>query len=184
MSNSDTPTFNLEFQFEYVPPVMKRGEHVLLVIQNTKGKYVLGSKHIYPKHISRFVGGGADNQSPIDAATRELSEELGNIEINKSNLHPLAIIKADIHESSTNSHYIFVTHLFHYRLKASDHPVPQSDLDNLVYLDSSQMKSLIDRYSKLPEEIDYSVKGTPFSWASYGAFYGQIHQIGFDLTTN
>lgn len=173
-------TYHLNFHFEPVPPIMTRGEHVLIVLKDMEGNYVLGAKDIYPEGIYRFVGGGLDGNGPIEGAARELEEELG-ITVESMVLTELAIIEATI--ESVEKEYHFKTHLFYYYL--SDQAVnPADDLDGVKRLTIPEMEALIQRYTQLSTEL-VSVddrKPVRFRWSDYGKLYGPIHQIGLDLT--
>ncbi len=182
--NHDQPAIELNYTFDYVPSVMKRGKHVLIVIKDENGKYVLGSKKIYPDGIYRFIGGGMDeNTKPIHAAIRELQEETG-IQKQKHELQPITTITATIvcHKEKT----IFTTYLFFTKIEGEEIQ-PASDLDGIIRLDEKEMQKLIDRYQNLstkPTRITKNYIGQLFRWSDYGKLYAEIHKLGLEKTKN
>lgn len=183
---SHLPTHNFEHEFTHIPPVMKRGEHVLIVIQDKQQNYLLGSKKIYPQGIYRLVGGGVEaHQAPLQAAIDELLEEL-QLKVKASDLNKLAIIKADLYETSSQTEHHFTTHLYHLNLNTTSNIKPSDDLDDIKILTQDQLIDLIHLYQSLPKDLITVGKRSPtqpFRWSDYGQFYSQVHQIALDLTT-
>lgn len=167
-------TITLHLHFKTLPPIVTRNRHALIFVRTQDGKFVLGSKKYYPPNISRLVGGGIEqDEDPLQAAARELNEEL-NIEVPPTDLQGLATIIAKItHEDQEIE---FTTWLYFYQLKFSG-ITPGSDLDSLAYLTESEYIKLIDTYKHLSEEL-HPILG--FAWSDYGALYGPIHQIALD----
>jgi 8-oxo-dGTP pyrophosphatase MutT (NUDIX family) len=158
-----------------MPPIFRRGAHVLILLRDKNGKYVLGEKNLYPEGIVRMVGGGMDNDTPPIGASRELEEELG-IQIDPDELTFLMTVKAEITAGYETVH--FTTHLFFYQL--SDEVLQASDdLDGLAVLSEKEYGNLIERYGQLSENID-PVK--QFAWADYGKVYGPMHQWALDAS--
>lgn len=168
----------LHFTMQVTPEVARRGQHALILLQNSKGEYLLGEKNIYPPKISRMVGGGMDaNEVPYKAAQRELEEETG-VQASINDLYSLATVTAKIHEQSTGKDITFVTHVFYY--KTGDQTIhPSDDIDGIIALKESELLELIERYKKQPKRIDPK-RG--FSWYDYGQLYSQIHQIALDAS--
>lgn len=173
-------TIELSYTFTHVPGVMTRGRHVLIMIHDHDGKYVLGSKQIYPEGIYRFVGGGVDEGEDMsEAAARELEEETG-IVAGPGAFGEVATFVAHIHETSTGKHYDFETELYAYQLSEADEMAAADDLDDLAHLDDKEMLALIKRYDGLSKELDTSLGGDPISWSDYGKFYGKVHEVGYE----
>lgn len=177
--------YQANFSFDYVPPVLKRGSHALLVLQDPAGKYILGSKNIYPDGIYRFIGGGIEDEDPQAGASRELKEELG-IFIPAYQLEPLARMTAEIEETSSNQQHLFETYLYHATTKPDQVLHPSSDLDGIVHFSREEVQQLIKNYQSLSSaliNLNPENNDGQFRWSDYGKFYSQIHQIGLDLTT-
>jgi len=157
------------------PPIVKRGQHVLILLQNAVGEFVLANKDIYPKGISRMVGGGMDaGEDPAVAAARELAEETG-IEIKPKALTPLARIAAHITDA-TDDQLTFVTHLFYYNL--GEHLVqPQDDIKSVTNLTEEKYFELLRRYEQLPRTINDK---HGFAWFDYGQLYSFIHRLAIN----
>jgi len=168
--------FKLHFLMPRVPDVAKRGRHVLILLQNAKGNFILGTKHIYPAGISRMVGGGIESgEDSLEAAQRELVEET-QITAASASLLPLTTIFANLTETTTGKIYSFITYLYYYAV--GDQPLrPSDDLDNIVELTGAEYQQLIQRYTTLSPELD---KTSGFAWSDYGKLYGKIHQIALD----
>lgn len=166
----------LQLSMDVVPQVAKRKHHVLVLLRNAQGKFVLGSKTLYPDQIYRMVGGGIEEgEAAPPAAARELFEETG-LELSPNELKPLTTITAEIEERSTGQHYTFVTELFLADV-GTQQLHPSDDIQALQELTTEQLQDLIRRYSQLPREIDHD-KG--FAWYDYGQLYGAVHQIALD----
>lgn len=171
---------NLTFHFTHVPPIMRRGNHALIVVENSQGKLLLGSKAIYPPGIYRFVGGGIEpKENPHLAAQRELEEELG-IHISQDRLIPLARVTATVFDPKQT--WVFMTYLYYTKL-TNDTVKPSSDLDGVVVLSHDEVRALVDRYKQLPDDLIRigSDSSGLFRWSDYGAFYGEIHAFALTL---
>lgn len=181
--------YEFTFHFSHIPPVMLRGTHALIVVRDEQGKFILGSKHIYPPGIYRLVGGGIENDEDVHVgAQRELEEELG-ITVPIEQLQEVAIITAHVTDADHDT--VFTTHLF--ATNIGDQEVhPSDDLDDIVRFSRDQMQELITRYSTLQDTVitidrDYTIgkastASSPFSWKDYGTFYGKVHEIALQLT--
>jgi 8-oxo-dGTP pyrophosphatase MutT (NUDIX family) len=165
--------YTLTLEVQQIPQVARRGQHVLIAIQDEHGNYILGSKKVYPEHIYRFVGGGIEEgEDPVRAAARELHEETG-IDANELELIHLAVVEALVttpHEAAATH---FLTHVFFYKLKG-EVLQPSSDVQALQTLSPSEMEQLITLYGELPKIIDSQLG---FAWYDYGQLYGYIHKI-------
>lgn len=166
----------LHLTMNIVPPVAKRGRHALILLENSAGHYLLGSKDIYPENIFRMVGGGIEEgEEPLPAAARELQEETG-LTVPLDQLQHLSTITAELDEKSTGKHYTFVTDL--YQTNIGDQvPHASDDIQALQELTRGDIQDLVHRYQALSKEVDAD-KG--FAWYDYGQLYGAIHQIALD----
>lgn len=180
-------TYQLFFSFAHTPPVLLRGRHALILLENEEGKFVLGAKHIYPTGIFRLVGGGIEEgEDPHAAAARELQEEFG-VPYQQEQLRPLAEITAHIQETSTGRQLLFVTYLYHAKCQMQMLQ-PSDDLDGMVAYSREEINALVDRYYDLSDAL-ITVSGSdpdpkkdlPFSWSDYGKFYGRVHEIAMEV---
>ena len=166
----------LNLKMEIIPPVALRDRHVLILLKNADGKFLLGAKAIYPEGIYRLMGGGVEaGEEVLPAAVRELQEETGLV-VAPDQLKHLSTITAEIDEVSTGKHVTFVTDLFF--LNVGDQKLtPADDIQDLKAMSREEVEELIQRYAELPPETDQT-KG--FSWFDYGQLYGAIHRIALD----
>ncbi len=157
---------------QHLPPVAKRGQHVLVLLEDGNHDFVLGQKDIYPPNICRMVGGGVENgETSLKAASREVLEELG-IGIPEEKFKHIGQVIFRISDRDENV-YLFTTNIYWARL-SEEGLIPSSDLNGIVRLEPAQMEALVERYALLPKKIDPLLK---FSWFDYGQIYGPIHQI-------
>ncbi|HAU98844.1 MAG: hypothetical protein UX04_C0007G0029 [Microgenomates group bacterium GW2011_GWF2_45_18] len=178
------PEFHFRMKIDHIPTLFTRKRHALLVLQTAQGKFLLGSKTIYPEGIYRFAGGGVDEgEDPIEAGVRELQEETGIVR-SKKDVKPLALVILDVTDSSGDkkSNYHFETNLMLIDVgdekgKASD------DVQDLVELTREEVEELVERYFHLPDEVaDLENGRDSFRWSDYGRFYGWVHRIAMELT--
>lgn len=169
-------THHLTLELNTIPQVMTRGRHVLILVENADGEFVLGAKKQYPEGIQRMVGGGVEGDEVASvAASRELHEELG-VTVAPDQLRHLFTLTAEITLRGTDQRYTFVTDVFHVNL-GDEALQPSSDLDGLVYVRRSELEKLIDRYQHLSTEVDPQKH---FAWADYGQLYGPMHQLALE----
>lgn len=177
-------TYNYEFHFDYVPGVMKRQRHGLIVLTDDQGKYILSGKKIYPPGIYRFIGGGLDDgETSLEGIIREVKEEV-DLSLQPDRIMKIAFIKAIIHQETKTSikTYNFKTHLFCAQVD-SHNLTPKDDIQSLISYDEDQLRQLIKRYSRLSNKLTRINRGgARFRWSDYGRFYGLVHQIGLNLT--
>lgn len=153
-----------------------RDRTVLVVVKNSKGKYLLGAKEgSYPEGICRLLGGGVDSgENILDAAIRELKEEL-NLSFSSEQLEPYAdiLVKA-IDENGIN----YSTCVSLVKLKI---PVDQysagDDVTKVVELSKEEVIELIGRYNSLSSDSWFERGRERFNWADYGKLYGPVHEI-------
>lgn len=159
----------LDIGLNTVPPVMKRGEHVLLFLIDENGQFVLARKDIYPEGIYRMLGGGIDQgETPLQAAQRELAEETG-IQLPAEQFKMLLTASANL--NSPEGQFSFTTHVFAAHVSSAELK-PGSDIQGVVHLDTAQYRQLVERYRQLPQETD---PNSGFSWVDYGKLYGLLH---------
>jgi 8-oxo-dGTP pyrophosphatase MutT (NUDIX family) len=175
--------YSFNYKFTHIPPIMKRGRHVLIVVKDTEGKFILGSKKIYPPDIYRFVGGGINQGEDIKlGAKRELEEEL-KIKIHEKDLELLA--KFVVQVANDYEQHRFETFLFILTVPLSSKTLtPSDDLDGIVYLTKKEVVDLAKRYKKLSHDlVDLGGdKAGLFSWSDYGEFYSEVHRIAMELS--
>ncbi|MEP7166509.1 MAG: NUDIX hydrolase [Candidatus Woesebacteria bacterium] len=169
----NTPkNYTISLQFSRTMEVLNRGDRSLLILLDPEGKYVLGSKEVYPKDIYRLAGGGVDQgEDPQIAAARELKEELG-IDRSPGEMEPKATITIAV--TSPEKTQEFQIFLFETKLRTTEKIVPADDIQGVVHLSTDEMKTLIDRFSHLSDARD-------FSWSDYGKLYGRVHEIVLEL---
>jgi 8-oxo-dGTP pyrophosphatase MutT (NUDIX family) len=172
-----TPAYHhLHLDLATVPPIMKRSRHVLILVEDEQGRFVLGSKHIYPAGIVRLLGGGVEGDEPMKlAACRELEEEL-RVKVNHNQLTELATVEAEIASPSEPQPIHFVTGIFYAKLHSQE-ITAGDDVNDLAFLTQDEYQQLIQRYTQLSPELDAD-KG--FAWDDYGKLYSPIHQIALD----
>jgi len=159
-----------------------RDRHVLLVIKDQYGNYLLGEKpKFYPKGICRLVGGGIEkNETPEKAAIREAQEEL-TIKISNENLLPIAEVKTKAkttEKTLINTTYIYLlVGINQLKLQAND------DITGLRRFSKKELSSLINEYNSFADNDFYSGDDDyKHYWNDYGKMYSFIHQTVLDLT--
>jgi ADP-ribose pyrophosphatase YjhB (NUDIX family) len=178
-----TPDYNHEYMdrtlsltMQVVPAVAKRNRHVLILVQNEAGNFLLGFKKLYPPNISRMIGGGVDEgEDKTVAAIRELQEETG-LTVSANELKYLSTVETDITEEPTGQQYHFISYLFFLNI-GSRTLQPTDDLDGIKELTHEELQQLIERFQQLPEGTDPD-KG--ISWNDYGKLFSAIHQIALE----
>lgn len=155
-----------------------RNRSVLILCQNKEGKFILGvKKGHYPPNIVRLVGGGVNgNETVIEAAKRELFEEM-NVAIENDRLAPLVQVNITGVYSGTiykTQIYIFYCKLIKLTYVAGD------DITDIMEYSEEEYQKLITRYFELKDDQLYTENGDTFSWGDYGRVYGFIHRIALD----
>jgi len=163
------------FSLSSIPPVFKRDRHALILVRNSKGNFILGSKHHYPEGIARMVGGGLQEyEDPQEGAARELQEETG-LQVTAQDLVPLITIAADISDPQERQWH-FLTFIFFYD-SGDKKLTPSDDLDGIVELSKNDYKKLVNRFKNLSRDMHPEMK---FRWSDYGVLYGTFHAIALE----
>jgi 8-oxo-dGTP pyrophosphatase MutT (NUDIX family) len=150
-----------------------RKKHVLILVVNCDGKFILGKKNgFYPDGISRLLGGGIDDgESPQDAAQREIKEEL-LIDLPVSNFIELCSVKTVA--QTTEGQMEMETWIFFVRLDSNAKITASDDVSSLVALDSSEFEDLVNNIKNLSGE--FITEKFSFLWSDWGKVYGPIHE--------
>jgi 8-oxo-dGTP pyrophosphatase MutT (NUDIX family) len=182
MNTKKVHTFTNTITLHAVLGNLLRPRHALIVLRDTKGNYLLGSKpKLYPEHIFRLIGGGIDDsENPIEGAVREIQEEL-QLQVTSENLTPIAeIITTGTLE---NTVYKNTTYLYELVVKDIERLVPSDDIEALESMNRDELQALIERYKNLSHEFRYKTDdGYGHCWGDYGEMYSFIHQKALDLT--
>jgi 8-oxo-dGTP pyrophosphatase MutT (NUDIX family) len=150
-----------------------RKSHVMIVVKDIDGNFVLGTKTTYPEGISRFLGGGVDKDENIEiAAKREVKEEIG---VDNAAVTPLT--KILITASTENDEYILETTVYfldgkYLHLSAGD------DVSELVILKPKEILDLADKYDTLTGT--FTSGSYSHQWSDYGKVYGPLHRIVYE----
>jgi len=159
-----------------------RDRHVLLVIKDHNGDYLLGEKpDFYPTGICRLVGGGIEkDEAPLDAAIREAREEL-TIAITEKNLKPVAQVitnaKLDTNNLNNTTFIYLLTGIDDLKLQ------PNDDIKALKKFSKKDLAELIEKYNNLDDKnLYFGEDGYKHYWNDYGKMYFFIHQVVLDLT--
>jgi len=148
-----------------------RDRTVLILIKNSKDKYLFGVKKFYPREIKRMIGGGVDKgEEVLEAATRELQEELG-IGVLQSELQSLA-------EFSITGNYkgeVFKTSIFTCYLDIGDKTYnPGDDVSAVAEFTEAECQSIAGEMMSVDETSFFENGENSFSWADYGKVYGFV----------
>ncbi len=155
-----------------------RSRHVLILIRDQDGLFLLGDKPgFYPKGVVRLIGGGvSDKESFPEAATRELNEEL-HLKKSPTELYPLAVITTDA--DTAKQHFKLTTSIYFLQLH-DENVIPDGDISRITRLNARGMRRLIKRYYNLDDNDWYHGPEGNYSWGDYGKIYGYIHEIAFE----
>jgi 8-oxo-dGTP pyrophosphatase MutT (NUDIX family) len=165
---------HLDLTLKTLPPVLARGQHVLILIWDPQQrKYILSRKNYYPTGMTRLLGGGRErDEEPLVAAQREFTEETGK-NVNLKEIRELGLVTADIQVVGQPETIHFVTDVYAVEITRQE-ITPQDDVDEVVLLDDEAYDQLLETYEHLPQEID---PGRGFAWYDYGQYYGPVHRL-------
>lgn len=148
-----------------------RDRTVLILIKNSKDKYLFGVKKFYPKEIKRMIGGGVDKgEEVLMAAVRELHEELG-VDALQSELQSLAEFK--ITGKIKNVEY--KTSIFTCYLEISDKTyIAGADVSSVAEFTEAECQVIAEEMMSVDEKKFFESGENIFSWADYGKVYGFV----------
>jgi 8-oxo-dGTP pyrophosphatase MutT (NUDIX family) len=155
-----------------------RKEHSLILVKQAD-KYILGLKqHFYPRGFARMIGGGINlGETPLEAAKREVFEELSYVVANE--IEFVASIKT-IAETAQGE-MIMNTHIFYLEIESDTELVVGDDVTGLQYLTDKEFQKLIFSMSQLQGTYNEKEGLFNFDWKDYGVIYEPIHQIAYDF---
>jgi len=151
-----------------------RKNHVLILVKNNHGKYILGQKkNFYADGISRMLGGGLnDGEDPQTAAQREIEEEL-KLKLNRDNFFPLGQI---ITKANTAIGVMYMkVYLFGLILKEDVDIVANDDISGISAYSEKDLELMISKMFKLTGE--FRNDNFYFLHNDWGRIYGFIHEL-------
>lgn len=178
------PTYTLTLEIDVPITNMvrenKQTGHVQIAVADQEGRIILsGNSSLYPPGITRFVGGGIDEgETPVQAAVRELTEELGLV-LAAEQLVPLAIV--EITGVTPEHSYPLTEYLFYAQVPSGQAIQAGGDVETIEAIDLEELPGLVERYRSL----DPSLRSTewdryPYRWLDYGKIYGRVHEIVYE----
>lgn len=156
-----------------------RKNHVLVLIADESGNFILGKKkNFYPDHIGRMIGGGIDEgEDSSVAARREVIEEL-DVELPQENFKRLCEVKT---KAETNEGYMEMdTHVYSVQIPNSDLEKTKAgdDITEVVSYTLDEYKNLIEEMNKL--DTRFVTEKFSFSWADWAKIYAPIHKYALE----
>ncbi len=165
----------IDFELDLVAPPFEnlkyRDRTVLILIKNSEGKFLFGSKKFYPEEIKRMIGGGVDaGEEVLEGAVRELHEELG-INVAEEDLQGLVEFgivgkyKGEVFKTSIFTCYLYIDDQEH---------VAGDDVAEVVGFTEDECKKMANGMMKIDKNNMFEDKENSFSWADYGKVYGFV----------
>lgn len=151
-----------------------RKNHVLILVKDKTGRYILGKKdNFYAPGMARMLGGGLnENEDPREASSRELAEETKML-IKPDNLISLGQV---ITKAKTSEGIMYMNvHLFGATIESCDSIVPSDDISSVQSYTRAEIKSLIDAMDNLDGE--FRNNDFYFLHRDWGAIYSFIHKL-------
>ena len=163
--------FNLDLVGSPFENLRYRDRTILILIKNSKEKYLFGVKRFYPKEIKRMIGGGVDKgEEVLDAAVREIQEELG-ISVLQSEL--LSLVEFKITGEFKNVEY--KTSIFTCYLDIGDKAyIPGDDVASVTEFTEAECQVIAEEMMSVDEKKFFESGENIFSWADYGKVYGFV----------
>lgn len=155
-----------------------RKNHVLILIKTADNNYILGKKEgFYPDHIARFVGGGVDkDEKPLNAAVRELNEELQIVRDSSKLVHLVEICtEAETSEGKMQ----MITNVYFTKLKKHEKYSANDDLSSLLEIGREEFVDLIKAMENLNTE--FVTDKFSFKWTDWAKIYSPIHKIALEI---
>lgn len=148
-----------------------RDRSVLILIKNSKDKYLFGVKKFYPNEIKRMIGGGVDkDEEVLEAAAREIQEELG-ISVLQSELQSLL----EFNITGKYKGEVFKTSIFTCYLDIGDKTYnPGDDVSAVAEFTRVECQKIAEEMAKVSETSFFENGENSFSWADYGKVYGFV----------
>lgn len=167
---------NQTFSFSHVPPVFKRGKHVMVAIFDRDNRLFLSRKNAYPSDVYRIFGGGIEGKElPLEAAKRELLEET-NLDIAPI---PVEVFNFTLKEIETGGKYVFQTHLYRANLQTKQIE-PGDDVDGMRVFTKEDILELLTVYQELSDVLVTPLPEETFAWKDWGIVFGVIHRYLYD----
>lgn len=154
-----------------------RKNHVLILVKDKTGRYILGQKKdFYAQGMSRMLGGGLnDNEDPREACSRELLEET-KIMISPDNLLSFGQV---ITKTKTTEGVMYMNvHLFGAMIDSFDDIVPSDDISGVKSYSENEIRSLIAKMNNLDGE--FRNDKFYFLHKDWGSIYGFIHEVALN----
>ncbi len=150
-----------------------RKNHVLILVVNEKGNFLLGKKKdFYPSHIARMLGGAMnEGETPVCAAQREIREEL-SLNLPVTSFKPLCTVTT---QAETKEGYMEMrTQIFSINIPDFRELKPSDDVSDLQTFTSAEYKRLVKSMEDLVGE--YVSEKFSFLWSDWGKIYAPIHR--------
>lgn len=155
-----------------------RDDHVLMAITDSNGQILLaGKKGFLPDGITRLPGGGVKDEKPVEAAIREMEEEL-NIHLEADKFQKLFTYKFYAIDSNRKS-YSLLTHVFRVYL-SQDNYTPGDDITDIKPYPIKHLSILANRYKNLDKDLWHEDATLRYRWCDYGKLYSPIHRLVFE----
>jgi 8-oxo-dGTP pyrophosphatase MutT (NUDIX family) len=149
-----------------------RKNHVLVLVVDSEGNFILGKKKdFYPSHIARMLGGGIkDGEEPKDSARREIEEELGlALPAEQFNLLGDVTTKATTLEGDMQMH----TWVYSAKVSDTENIKPSDDISGTQTFTLEQYLNLVEDMKNLSGE--FATDKFSFLWSDWGKIYAPIH---------
>ncbi len=150
-----------------------RKSHVLILVVNKEGNFVLGKKKdFYPNRIARMLGGGInEDEDSIHSAKREIQEEL-MISISLASFKPLGVvITKDVTKEGDME---MQTWIYSVGIPDSSKIKPSDDISGIQIFTPERYILLVEEMTNLSGE--FITDKFSFFWSDWGKIYAPIHK--------